>query len=141
MALKYNERNLWWQIAVKETYNNSLVIGMAGANLTRASLSGASLIEANLTRANLEGANVSDTCILSIKAIGSIRGDNIYASPRYDDNGAQVGWGYHLGCYYTGNFIDAYNRIVDVYGEGTYSRCLEMLKKMCDMVYYTEGGE
>lgn len=104
-------------------------------NLTDANLSGAILEGANFEDAVLSGANVTDTRILSIRAIGSQRGDNIYASPVYDNDGNQIGWGYHLGCFYSESELETRGTIVNAHGEGTYARCFDMLVEMCAMVF------
>jgi len=110
------------------------------AHLKEANLTGANLEGANLRNVNLECANVTGTTILSVTAIGSSRKDNLYASPVYDNNGNQVGWGFHAGCFY-GSYEDLHKAIVKDYGEGEYSNCLDKLQEMCVMKFNPQQQE
>jgi len=107
---------------------------LSGGIFHRATFEGAKLDGANLTGVDLSYSRVSGTTILSVPAMGSSRDDNLYASPVYDEDGNQIDWGYHAGCFY-GTYGDLHKAIVDKYGEGEYYECLNILQSMCMAVF------
>jgi len=96
----------------------------------RATFEGAKLDGANLTGVDFSHSRVSGTTILSVPAMGSSRDDHLYATPIYDDNGNQIGWGYHAGCFY-GTYEELREAIVRKHGKGEYLDCLNILLIEC----------
>lgn len=106
-----------------------------GANLSWTNFCGANFHGADFWGANMSYANMSHTTVICISAIGSVRKDNIYGSPVWDkEYGNQTGWIYHLGCR-CGTYAEMQEEVLNSYGDGTYSQCLEMLQKIAMMIF------